>query len=359
MPTLPPTSRRHRVALVGARLSAVCVRVPQRGDKRTLMETCAATPTVARPAQGGPRGRPDAAQQGVAGAAGLPRPRRRPAPHRVLRRPATCRAPTSLPRWWSSRTVSPARASTAVSSSGGPPRATTVPSPSPSTTPPRCGRVLTRRSGATSRTPRGRATSTCPRVVGASSERRRPRSGLDAARRTVDERSTEGAKGASVTTTSPPASGPSTPRRADATLRLPAQPRRSSTADCRRSTRAGRARRARHRGGRPRRPRQAPRGGVAAPEDHPVILRARARPLPASSGCATRPPVRHHLPRQRRSKAMTTSSSTASRARRQSPEGAAAPVRFGQTTPRRGHHGHHGRTGHRPVACIGGRQHLA
>ncbi len=63
--------------------------------------------------------RPDRPQPGAAGAAGGARPGRGAAADRVLRRLATSRAPTSSPRWSSSRTAWPARASTAASRSAG------------------------------------------------------------------------------------------------------------------------------------------------------------------------------------------------------------------------------------------------
>ena len=97
--------------------AGVDLRVPQRGDKRALMETVGRNAERgADPAQDHPRLRPD-------------RPATRP--WRRSRRPwsstrrrcgssastsPTCRAPRWSPRWSSSRTACPARASTAGSS---------------------------------------------------------------------------------------------------------------------------------------------------------------------------------------------------------------------------------------------------
>ena len=83
----PPTSTPLTEWLSAVRGQRVSVRVPQRGDKRTLMETVRrnAEQSLARH-KVAPRRRPDRAQPGAAGAAGLPRPRRRAAAHRVLRR---------------------------------------------------------------------------------------------------------------------------------------------------------------------------------------------------------------------------------------------------------------------------------
>ena len=80
------------------------------------METVARNAAQALDAAQDPaRQRPDHPQLALAGAAGRARPRRGAAADRVLRRLATCRAPTSSRRWSSSRTACRARASTAGS----------------------------------------------------------------------------------------------------------------------------------------------------------------------------------------------------------------------------------------------------
>ena len=106
-------SRSGCSALRGGR---VAIRVPQRGDKRALMETVErnAEPEPG-PAQDPPGQRPDHPQPG---AGGDPARRCGSTPRRCgssATTSPTCRAPRWSRRWWCSRTACPARASTAGS----------------------------------------------------------------------------------------------------------------------------------------------------------------------------------------------------------------------------------------------------
>ena len=322
-PALPADVEAVTEWLSSVRGSAVSVRVPQRGDKRTLMETVRrnaeqslARHKVAR------AGDLTTAQQGAAGDPGLPRPRRRAAAHRVLRRHPR---PGHQRRRVDGRLRGRPRAQERVppvhrprghrGDEGGEP--VTVDDTAA------MHEVLTRRfrryledaegAGDLDLSTRGRR-----RVV----RRARPRRSTD----DDDE---------------PSASGPIDPE--TGRPRRFAYPPSLVVVDGglpQVNAAAGGARRARHRGRRARRARQAPRGGVAARATTTrSSCRARARASTCCSGCATRPtgsrspstasggrkahddvPARRHT-----------------RARRQPPEGAAAPLRFGQTPPRGGH----------------------
>ena len=112
-PDAAPLTSCWRSDLRGGKVS---IRVPQRGEKRNLMETVArnAAP-VAGAAQDQAGQRPDHPQPGAGGDPGGARPgdRRRCASSATTS--PTCRAPRWSRRWWSSRTGCPARASTAGS----------------------------------------------------------------------------------------------------------------------------------------------------------------------------------------------------------------------------------------------------
>ena len=105
------------LAVRGCAVARCRLRVPQRGDKRALAETVTRNAQQALARHKIARaGRPDGPRPGARRAAGRARAGRGAAAHRVLRRLATCRAPTSSPRWWSSRTGCRARPSTGGSS---------------------------------------------------------------------------------------------------------------------------------------------------------------------------------------------------------------------------------------------------
>ena len=115
-----PSRRRagRRVADRAAAARRVDLRVPQRGDKRALMETVAAQRAAgAGAAQDQARLRPDHPRAARWRRCRRPSAwtRRRCASSASTSR--TCRAPTSSPRWSSSRTGCRARASTAASRS--------------------------------------------------------------------------------------------------------------------------------------------------------------------------------------------------------------------------------------------------
>ncbi len=115
VPALPPDADVLEELLADQRGSRVRIRVPQRGDKRTLQETVAhnaaqslALHKTKRASDLTTRNR---ALEEIQEALGLPRCR---CGSSASTSP-TSRAPRSWPRWWSSRTVWPARASTAGS----------------------------------------------------------------------------------------------------------------------------------------------------------------------------------------------------------------------------------------------------
>ena len=120
VPELPADAEALADWLSGLRGSRVALRVPQRGDKKALMETVARNAGEAlHPAQAAPGRRPDRPQPGAGG------DRRRRSACRARRCASSAttsrrsRAPTWWPAWSSSRTGWPARASTAGSSSRG------------------------------------------------------------------------------------------------------------------------------------------------------------------------------------------------------------------------------------------------
>ena len=124
----PRTPRPSSSCSRESRGSRVSIRVPQRGDKRALQETVAQERrAVARPAQDQARQRPHRAQPGARGDPGGARPARRPRCGSSATTSPTSRAPRWSPRWWSSRTAWPARASTAGSSSAASTARTTSP----------------------------------------------------------------------------------------------------------------------------------------------------------------------------------------------------------------------------------------
>ena len=118
VPELPEDAEALAELLSELRGSRVSLRVPQRGDKRALMETVERNAKEAlRAVQAAPGQRPDRPLAGAGGAAGGARPARRPACGSSASTSATCRAPTWWPAWWCSRTAWPARASTGGSPS--------------------------------------------------------------------------------------------------------------------------------------------------------------------------------------------------------------------------------------------------
>ena len=115
VPALPPDAATFEQLLGDLRGSRVRIRVPQRGDKRTLLETVArnadqslALHKTKRASDLTTRSR---ALEEIQEALGLTRRR---CGSSATTSP-TCRAPRSSPRWWCSRTGWPARASTAGS----------------------------------------------------------------------------------------------------------------------------------------------------------------------------------------------------------------------------------------------------
>ena len=230
-----------------------------------------------------------------------------------------------------------ARASTAGSSSAGRPRRDAATSRSRSTTPRAMREVLTRRFR---------------RYLEDADARPRPATGVETRRRSDAS--------ARRPTTCRRRPGRSTRRPAPAPVRLPAQPRRrrrrtaagqrgagrSSTSSASRTSRSSAWPSGSRRSGCPR-------------EDHPRHPAAHQRgPLPAPAAARRGAPVRHHLPPPAPVQGHDdVRSSTASRARREPPEGAAAPVRFGQAASRGGRR----RTimavpGIGPVTCRGRRR---
>ena len=86
VPQLPPDPGTIEALLSDLRGSRVRIRVPQRGDKRSLQETVARNAGQALVMHKTKRAvRPDGAQPGARGDPGRPRARRRAAAHRVLR----------------------------------------------------------------------------------------------------------------------------------------------------------------------------------------------------------------------------------------------------------------------------------
>ena len=117
-PCCPPTPTRSPRGSSACAAARVDLRVPQRGDKRALMETVRRNAEQSPgPAQGGPRRRPDRPQPGAPGAAGHPGAATTRRCGSSASTSATSRAPTSSRRWSSSRTACRASPSTAGSSS--------------------------------------------------------------------------------------------------------------------------------------------------------------------------------------------------------------------------------------------------
>ena len=241
-PTTPRTLGQWLSELRGSRVD---LRVPQRGDKRTLMETVArnATQSLARH-KVARAGDLTARQPGPAAAPGVPRARRVAAAHRVLRHQPRPGHPGRRARWSSSRTAWRARASTAGSSCA----ARTRPATTDDTA--AMHEVLTRRFR---------------RYL------KEPRRAARARRRAETGRPTRFA--------------------------YPPQPRRR-----RRRSAAGQRRGPRHRGPRHRRRRrrragQAARGGVGAGAGLPGHPAPHQRgPLPAAAAARRGAPLRDHLP---------------------------------------------------------------
>ena len=106
VPALPPDAEAARAAgSAGCAGPRVDLRVPQRGDKRALMETVAPQRRAgAGAAQDRARRRPDRPQPGAAGDAGGPRAATTRRCGSSATTSPTSRAPTWSRRWWSSRT---------------------------------------------------------------------------------------------------------------------------------------------------------------------------------------------------------------------------------------------------------------
>ena len=143
-------------------------------------------------------------------------------------------------------------------------------------------------------------------------------------------------------------------------VRLPAEPRRRRRWPAAGQRRPVGARRARHRGGRPRRARQAPRGGVAAgpgPPRHPAPHERGALPAPAPARRGA--PLRHHLPPPA---AVQGDDDEPARRHTRSggepAEGTATALRVGQAPAPGGGRRHHGGARNRTFACHGHRDPL-
>ena len=141
VPIVPAESEALAAWLGTLRGHRVDLRVPQRGDKRPLMETVRRNAEQSPgAAQGGPRRRPHHAQPGPPGAAGRPRAARRAAADRVLRRqPRPGHQRRRLDGGLRGRAgrASPSTAGSSCAATTRRPRST---APRPSTTPRRCTR---------------------------------------------------------------------------------------------------------------------------------------------------------------------------------------------------------------------------